>query len=298
MHGSRPNAQAEAADDGNAAGHVRLRRLLREPLTHFIALGLLIFATAHYLEQRSQRYVIDLGPAEMRRLAAAYTQQYGIAPSPTEMKALRDDYVRQEVLLREGLALGLEKDDEIVRRRIAQKFQFLLEDRTTAREPTEADLQTYYAGHRGSYVIAPRRTFDQRYYAIDQRGEDAARRLAQDALAALRAGRPAPAEDAFPGPTVVRLLSRADTDRLFGGEGFAAQTFAAPKDQWSGPYRSAFGWHVVRVTEDQPAQARAFAEVRGQVLSDWKAADRKGRNDAAYADVVKRYRLAGADPAR
>lgn len=291
-------ANESTTGEGRSAPRSRLTRVLREPLTHFVVLGLLIFAASHYLEARSQRYVIDLGPAELRRIAVGYTQQYGAPPSPAEMQAMADDYVRQEILLREGTALGLGEDDEIVRRRIAQKFEFLLQDRTSAREPTEADLKAWFAAHRAEYAIAPRRTFDHLYFAIDQRGEDAARRLAQDALGALQAGRPAPEADLFPGPPVVRLLSQADTERLFGGDGFAARIFAAPRNAWSGPYRSAFGWHVVRVTEDQPAQKRDYATARSQVLNDWKEADRAARNKAAYDEIRARYRVAGADVAR
>ncbi len=275
-----------------------LARLLREPLTHFVVLGLLIFAAAHYLEARSQRYVIDLGPPELRRIALSYAQQYGTAPSAAEMQAMTDEHVRQEVLLREGIALGLDKDDEIVRRRIAQKYEFLLQDRSTAREPSEAALKAWFAAHRPDYTIPRRRTFDHLYYAIDQRGEAAARTLAQTVLTDLRAGRPAPEADAFPGPPVIRLLSQADTDRLFGGEGFAGRKFSAPSGSWSGPYRSAFGWHVVRVTEDQPAQQRDFAAVRNQVLNDWREADRAARNQSAYDEIRAKYRIAGQDAAQ
>ena len=310
MHGSRPLLDADRLPVGNSplprqtlarqtlARQSRTGRFLREPLVHFIALGALIFAVAHVVEARSERYVIKLGPAELHRIAATYTQQYGAPPSSGELKAMTDDYVRQEILLREGQAIGLDKDDEIVRRRVAQKYEFLLQDRTAPREPTASDLKDWFAGHRAQYVVPPRRSFDHLYYAMDLRGENAARQLAQGALASLGAGRPAPDGDIFPGTPVIRLLSQADTDRLFGGDQFAARVFAAPVGQWSGPYRSAFGWHVIRVTEDQKAKPRALAEVRPQVVTDWKAADRSARNDAAYAEISDRYRIAREDAAQ
>lgn len=294
----KPQGGDSATAQPRAANSNWRTRLLREPLTHFVLLGVLIFAAAHYLETRSQRYVIAMSPAQQQRIAASYAQQYGAPPSPAEMKAMSDDNIRQEVLLREGLALGLDKDDEIVRRRIAQKFEFLLEDRTTAREPTETDLKTWFAAHRAHYTIPPRRTFDHLYFAIDERGEGAARDLAGKALTALRAGHQAPAADEFPGPPVVRLLSQADTDRLFGGEAFATSIFGAPKGTWSGPYRSAFGWHVVRVTEDQPSQTKDYASARNQVLSDWKQADRTARTQTAYEEIRARYRIANDEAAR
>lgn len=290
---ARPDADSQPSS--GSASFPKWAVVLREPLTHFLALGLLIFGVAHYLQTQSGRYFIDLGPSELRRIALSYAQQYGASPSASEMKAMTDDYIRQEILLREGLALGLDKDDEIVRRRIAQKFEFLLQDRAVARDLSEAGLRKWFASHRSKYTIPPRRTFDHLYFAIDQRGEDAAHRLSRAALAALRNGGVVPKGDEFPGPPVIRLLSRADTDRLFGGEGFAAEVFAAPKGLWAGPYRSAFGWHLIRVTEDQPAQPRDFAAARNEVLTDWKEADRATRNEAAYVEIRGRYRVAGQD---
>jgi hypothetical protein len=295
MHGSRPSTAPSRNSIAFARSGV-IARILREPLVHFIVLGALIFVAAHIMQARSERYVIKLGPIELRRIAATYAQQYGAPPSEAEMKAMTDDYVRQEILLREGQAIGLDKDDEIVRRRVAQKYEFLLQDRTVSREPAESDLEDWFAKHRAQYVIPPRRSFDHLYYAMDTRGENAARQLAQVALSTLKVGRPAPDADPFPGTPVIRLLSQLDTDRLFGGDVFASQVFAAPLGQWSGPYRSAFGWHVIRVSEDQKARSRELPEVRAQVLADWRTADRAARNKAAYADISDRYRIVREDP--
>lgn len=271
----------------------RLPRVLREPLIHFLVVGCVIFAVSHVIEARSNRYAIELGPDRLQRLAITYAQQYGEPPTPAAMQALTDSYVREEVLRREGAALGLDKDDEIVRRRIAQKFEFLLQDRIAPRDPTEAELRQWFDGHRADYVQPPRRTFDHVYFAIDRRGEEAARRLADQALARLQSGGAPPQADQFPGPSVIRLLSQADTERLFGGQGFAQTVFRVPVNLWQGPFRSSFGWHVVKVTEAEPARARDFAEARDEVLTDWKRADRQARNDKAFAEIRAQYHVTG-----
>jgi len=264
-------------------------RVGREPLSHFVALGLLIFAGTHYTEARQQRYTIELDRAQLQRIATAYRQQYGTLPPPAVLRALADNYVREAVLLREGLALGLDRDDEIVRRRVAQKMEFLLEDRASRRDPDEAELRRWFDGHRAAYTQPAKRSFDHRYFAIDRRGEAAARGLAEAALARLQAGQPASAGDPFPGPGAIRLLSQNDTNRLFGGKGFAVAVFAAPQGRWTGAIRSSFGWHLVRVSEIQAPRPQAFEEVRDKVAADWRRADAAARNAAAFAGLRSRY---------
>jgi parvulin-like peptidyl-prolyl isomerase len=268
-----------------------LRRLLREPLTHFVLLGAAIFAIMHVVEARSSRFLIRLGPEETQRLVASYAQQYGIAPDATQLRMLIRERIRQDIFYREAQALGLDREDEVVRRRIAQKYEFLIQDNVVPRTPDETELRRYYDAHRQDYAAPARRSFEQVYFAIDQRGEQAARQLAQRAADVARAAGPVPAGDDFPGPQTIRLLSQADIARTFGGERFAAQVFSAPQGGWTGPLRSGFGWHIVRVTEAEPGQSQGFADARAAVLRDWTQADRTAQNEAAYSKLRARYRV-------
>ncbi|MDE2404552.1 MAG: peptidyl-prolyl cis-trans isomerase [Sphingomonadales bacterium] len=263
----------------------RLRPLLREPLTHFLVLGALIFAVSHWLEARSQRYVIHVAPADLTRIENGYVQQYGSAPTPAQLRTMVDNTVREEIYLREALALGLDRNDEIVRRRLAQKYQFLQADMATPRPPSEAELRRWFDAHAAQFAEAPRRSFDQRYFAIDQRGEAAARALA---TARLAAGAGAPGDE-FPGPKVVARLAQDDVERLFGSAELARAVFAARPGQWLGPVRSGFGWHLIRVTDATPGRARGFEEARGDALAAWQDEDRRARNDAAYRALLARY---------
>lgn len=271
----------------------RWRRILREPLTHFVLIGLAIFAVQQVLQYRSQRYAIAIGPETVSRVATTYAQEYGTPPDAAQLGTLLDQYLREEIYLREGMALGLDRGDEIVRRRIAQKFAFVLQDHAVPREPAEAQLRGWYAAHRQDYATPAQRSFDHVYYAIDKRGEESARALASQAAAALTQGGVPPAADAFPGTKVIRLLSQGDTDRLFGGADFAAKVFGEPKGHWVGPFRSGFGWHVVRVTEAEPVRLRRFEDVRDAVLRDWRTADREAQNRAAYDALRARYSVTG-----
>jgi hypothetical protein len=273
----------------------RVRAVLREPLFHFVLFGLLIFAAAHWQEARSQRYRIAITPDALARLVNSYALQYGALPQPEQVHSLVDNYIREEIYLREGLALGLDRNDEIVRRRIAQKFDFLQQDMAVLREPSEAVLRTWFDAHRAQFVQPARRSFEQQYFAADERGDAAARALAEDAERRLATGQTAPAGDEFPGPKTISRLSRDDIERLFGGADFARAVIAAPAGHWVGPYRSGFGWHVLRVTEEVPSRARSFEEARAEARLAWQQADRAARNRQAYDRLVARYTIERAD---
>jgi hypothetical protein len=133
--------------------------------------------------------------------------------------------------------------------------------------------------------VPARRSFEQRYYAPDKRGDAAARALAVAALA----NPGADAGDPFPGPGRITTLSQDDVERVFGGTDFAAKVFAAPVEQWIGPIRSGFGWHLIRVTEASPAHARTLDEARADVRRDWIEADRQARNDAVWQALRAKY---------
>jgi peptidyl-prolyl cis-trans isomerase C len=268
--------------------------LWREPLTHFLAFGILIFIVAHALEARSQRYRIDVTHAQVTRIVNSYTQQYGAAPDPAQVRTMVDNYIREEIFLREGLALGLDQDDEIVRRRIAQKYDFLQQDMAVPREPGETELASWFTRHRADFALPARRSFAQLYYAIDQRGDAAARTLAQIAATRLAHGQPAPQGDDFPGPKVIVNLGQDDIQRVFGGGDFAARVFAAPVGRWSGPYRSGFGWHLLRITDQQPGQQRSLAQAHEEARLAWIQADRRARNAGAYRQLLGHYSITRA----
>ena len=272
-----------------------LSGVLREPLTHFLLFGALIFALAHWIESRSQRYVITIGPADLARIENSYIQQYGSAPTPAQLRTMVDNTVREEIYLREGLALGLDRNDEIVRRRIAQKYQFLQADMATPRAPGDSELRRWFGAHTAEFAEPARRSFDHRYFAIDLRGEGAARALAAEAAARLAKGQGAPQGDEFPGPKVITRLARDDVERLFGNADFARAVFAARPGQWVGPYRSGFGWHVLRVTQNEPEKPRSFASARNDALIAWQEQDRAARNDGVYRRLLARYIINRAD---
>lgn len=267
----------------------------REPLTHFLAFGILIFVVAHAIEARSQRYTINITPGDLTRVVNSYIQQYGATPTPTQVHTMVDNYIREEIYLREGLALGLDKNDEIVRRRVAQKFDFLQQDMAVPRSPSEAELANWFDHHRLEFALPARRSFEQVYYGLDHRDNAAAQQLAQTAAARLAHGQTPPAGDDFPGPKTITNLSQEDIQRVFGGNDFGAQVFSAKVGQWFGPVRSGFGWHLVRITEARPGEPRSLAEAHDEARLAWIQADRQQRNAEAYRQLLARYAITRAD---
>src|SRR6185295_14869639 len=168
-----------------------MRRLLQEPLLHFLALGAVIFTANGW--RQSQRPAANAEPrinvtaAVIDRLRAGYERQFGQAPDETELRGLVTAHIREEVLCREALALGLDRDDTIVRRRLAQKMEFLTDDLLDAADPDDATLQKFLTQNSGRYAKSARVSFRQVYFSREKRGTDA-ETAARDALNALEKG--------------------------------------------------------------------------------------------------------------
>lgn len=281
-----------------------MRRFLREPLLHFLLLGAALFAAYHLVSGRdageSGSIVITQG--QVRNLALAFAKTWRREPTADELEGLVRDRVREEVYYREAMALGLDKDDIVIRRRLRQKMEFISEDRSVIGEPSQADLEAYLAAHPASFRVQPRFTFVQVFLDPEKRGgqlESDAQRL----LARLR--QPGSAVDATSlGDT--SLLERRFTATPAGavaqqfGEAFTMALEAAALGRWEGPIASDFGMHLVRVTERTPARAPALAEVRDDVRREWIGARRLEANERYYQELRKRYVVtvedAGAPP--
>ena len=168
-----------------------MRRLLREPLVHFLLLGAALFAVYHFMKAPDSSPAsreIRLSVDEIGQLIQLYQSQWRRPPTPQELDRMVENKVQQEVLYREALAMGLDKDDEIVKRRMAQKMQFLAEDLAAAYEPTTAELRSWFEKNSAKFAQPPRLSFRHLYFSPDTRGA----RARDDAKAALAklAGQP------------------------------------------------------------------------------------------------------------
>lgn len=267
-----------------------LRRLLREPLVHFLLLGgalFAIFGRGGTELSGSERQIV-VSRADISRLAAAFSQTWHRPPDGDELQAQINDYIREEVLYRAALALGLDKDDMIIRRRLRQKMEFTFED--TVPPPQEAELRAYFAAHADKFRSQPLISFRQVFVSL-RRGptgeSDALEILTQLVSAAPGASNEGDTlllGEGFDETPVDRIAS------LFGDD-FAGALAEAPTGRWIGPLRSSYGLHLVLITARQSAAVPPFDQVRTAVEREWSAEHRAAALAAQYKALLASYRV-------
>ena len=271
-------------------------RLVREPLLQFLALGLLLFIGYQALHRTAgpRPGRIELTADDLRQIDLAWVAQGRPAPTPEQMQALVDGRVREEILYREALALGLDKDDAIVRRRMAQKMEFLVEDVAALREPTADELQTWFQNNAERFTRPARATFRHLYFSPDRRGanarEDAARALAKIAGKPMDAPEATALADPFMFQDYYGDRMPEDIGKLFGPV-FASALFAVAPGAWAGPIESGYGWHIVWVDAMTPPRVPAFEEVERDVKTAWLEDRRADMREKTYAVMRARYEI-------
>ncbi|MEE4173291.1 MAG: peptidylprolyl isomerase [Xanthomonadales bacterium] len=272
----------------------RTAKWLREPLVHFLLIGGLLFLGFHFWGgggPSTDRIVIT--PGQIDSMVARFTRTWQRPPTEEELKGLIDDHVREEMAAREAMAMGLDRDDTIIRRRLRQKLEFLAEDAVTALPPTDAELERWFDAHAEDFRIEPEIGFFQVYLNPDKRGnsiQDDARKI----LEHLRAAGP-PADNSLAGdalmlPNKVDLTRVGEVSRVFG-RSFADEILALEPGRWSGPIASGYGLHLVYVTERKESRMPPLIEVRPMVERDLLAARRKEALNAMYEAMLRRYQV-------
>jgi parvulin-like peptidyl-prolyl isomerase len=273
------------------------RRALSEPLTHFLIAGFVIFAAGAIYQRQTSEYRIVVTPQHVAQIASNYALQFGKQPDPKTLEELVQRDVDDEILFRDGMAMKLDQDDEIVRHRVMEKTQFLIQDLNPPAEPTEAQLQAYYQAHASAYVSAPQATFTHIYFSADNGGDAAAQARALAVLHALPAGvaRAPDKGDAFPDLYDFSSYEPEQVERLFGHTPFAQAVFTAPVGHWRGPFRSGYGWHLIYVASRQTPALPPLASVQGRVRGDYLQDASDATNKAAFAALARRFTVVRAD---
>ena len=266
-----------------------LRAAIREPLLHFVVIGAVLFAVTALREQRAEHSEIRITAGEVEQLAKFWETQAQRKPTAEELQVLIDERVDEEVLAREAVRLGLDREDVIVRRRLAQKMAFVSDDLAIVAEPSEAELREYFAAHRESYttpdLYALRHVYfnPDRHTAVDADAQRALRRLA-------RGANPDEVGDPFMLPRELADVSRGDILRDFGSVFADAVTGSAP-GTWNGPVRSPFGVHLVKLESHTPRSAANFADVRARVREAYLQQKQREANAALRAKLREQYKI-------
>jgi len=269
---------------------------LREPLLHFLLIGALLFGLFALTNKVTTggENVIKITQADIEQLQSLFQRQWQRSPTPQELQTLVDGLIREEVLYREALALGLDRNDTIVRRRMAQKIEFLVGDTAVPAKPDNAALAAYYEKHKERYREPARLTFRHIYFSTDKRGERAEKDAA-DALKRLRSSKQASQRTAELGDRFMLANRYAEkgTDELareFGGT-FAEGIAKAPVGQWHGPVISGYGLHLVYVRARTEAQIAPLADVHERVAADWLIDQRQEANERVFQRLRSRYEI-------
>lgn len=278
-----------------------LGRIMREPLLHFLLLGGLIFGVLTEDEapgavNADNRIVISA--SEVERVAVAWTQRWQRPPSEAELAGVIRETVREQVLYREALALGLDRDDVVVRRHLRQKYEFLIQDLAYDTNPDDATLRAYYDAQGDRYTRSARISFSHILFSPTRRGLSAQDDATQ-AIADLQwVTGPQAAEtlgDATSLPSGFDRLDTQEVEAIFGPS-FAAALLELEPGRWTGPISSDFGLHLVWISERTPGMRRAFEEVRQRVKDDWVYQQRITANEAVYRKLLERYEVVVEPP--
>jgi hypothetical protein len=254
---------------------MRIRTLLGEPMLHFLLIGIALVGAYRWVspgDSAGRRIVITQGVVD--DLVAQHVAARGREPSTTELNHLIESYVRDEILYREGLKLGLERDDIVVKRRVRQKIEMIAEEDASTRAPTDADLVAYLTANQARFVQPAILSFEQVFLGESRPGPGVVHVVARPTLLPHRMTR-----------TPADLVARD-----FGGS-FAAALEKAPLGEWAGPIESSFGVHYVRVSDRTPSVAPQLAAVRDHVVREWENERRERARNDAYTKLRGDYQV-------
>ncbi len=270
-----------------------MKKIFREPLVVFLLLGGAMFALFQQVSNDAlpDNVEIVVTKGHIQALLVGFEKVWQRSPSAKELDGLIQNYIREEVLYREALAMGLDRDDGIVRRRLRQKMEFISENLANLDAPEEQELHAYLAAHQENYRQPTRFSFRQIYFNTSKRGQ-AAQADAMTLVATLQAQ---DADVATLGdPLMVKQQFNSETEREIEralGSQFLQSLRETPTGSWQGPITSGFGLHLVHIDERIDGELSKLNDVRELVIRDWASVKRKQTNEAFYETLRKRYKM-------
>ncbi len=275
-----------------------LKRVLGEPLLQFIVMGALLFAGYRLVHPERPASVegnrIELTAADVQQFEVVWRAQWHRAPTQDEMRGLVESRVREEILYREALGLGLERGDTIIKRRLAQKMEFLADDLSAVRNPSVEELRAWYSRDPARFAEPDRQSFRHVYFSADRRGDraqqDATRALAKLGRTPGDAGALSAFGDAFMFQKQYADRTAEQVAAIFGSY-FAEAVRRLRVGTWQGPIESGLGWHLVLVTSATPGRVPAFDEIVAEIHAAWMGDQRSEARRRAFDVMKARYEV-------
>ncbi len=269
----------------------RLKALWKEPLVHFLLIGAVLFTVFELRQEEDSaepnRILVDTGQVE--QLAARFTRTRLRPPTDIELAALIEGHIREEVYYRQALAMGLDQDDAVLRQRMRMKLEFLLEDLAAEVAPSDEQLTRFMRDHPERFREEPRLSFTQVFLNPDNHQDLAAD--AMQMLTRLNNGVPPETEgDRTLLGQEYLLATQHEITRVFG-DSFALQIVVLDPGEWTGPFYSAYGGHLVKVSAKQEERFPVLAEIRKQVERDYMVERRQELKDITYRKLREGYEI-------
>ena len=268
-----------------------LPKILKDPLIHFMILGGLLFAAVTFWggDSATQQDEIRITKAVQQHLADLFEITWQRKPTPDELKNLTEEHIKEEVYYREALALGLDENDTIVRRRLRQKLEFMQEDLSSMKIPDAAELKAYYKAHKDKYKTDHIMSFQQ--VVISTKKLDADDNIVAKAKARLSSGvDPKSISRSSLLPVAMKLETERSIINTFG-EDFAQQIARLETQKWSQPVYSGFGTHLVNVSLNRAAKPLTFEQAKSRVLDDFTQSQRENAAANYYQNLRDQYRI-------
>jgi parvulin-like peptidyl-prolyl isomerase len=277
-----------------------MHRILKDPLLHFLLIGAALFLVFGLFKGRAgneeNKIIITFGDIEA--LQASFSRTWQRPPTDDELSGLIEDKVRDEIAYREAVAMGLDQDDAVIRRRLRMKMELLVEDIAGLSSPTDEELAAFLQKNRDSFRQEPQVSFKQVYLNSEKRGVNVMEE-AQKMLADLAAAGPGADPESFSDPNMLPkefpLYYASDIEKLFGGS-FVNDLLQVEPGEWTGPVISSYGLHLVFVRESIPGRDPELSEVREEVEREWTAKRRREFKDETYKKLRQRYTVVIEEP--
>jgi hypothetical protein len=274
----------------------RIKKIMREPLVHFLLIGAGLFLLFNFTNgpagDKPNRIVVT--PGRVEQMTARFTRSRMRPPTEQEIAGLIENHLRDEVYYREALAMGLDKDDGLIRRRMRQKVEYILEDISAQADPTDETLTAFMRQRMDKYRVEAQISFQQVYLNPDRRKDMVGD--ARKMLVRLRAGTdPETLGDTIMVAHKFDSASESEIERAFG-ESFARQILKLELGDWAGPVISGLGGHLVMISERRDGRMSELAEVRTVVERDWLAQRRKELKDITFRKLLEGYEVVMEQP--
>lgn len=279
-----------------------LKDILYNPLFHFLILALLIYVIYGFFGDKqntdSERTIV-VTPSTINWLEKSWEKRWIRIPTEKELDGLIDQYIRETILYREALNMGLDKDDVIIRRRLAQKFEFLTKDLIQAPEPSEKELNNYFNDNKSKYKEPDLITFHHIYFDPDKRGDSTLSDAEQSKIKLNKFEQPTEGIDQFGDTFMLQNYypqrSQQEISKDFGPP-FAESVFNLEQGEWIGPVLSGYGTHLVYVDTKNEASDPEFDPLKEILAEDWKEKKRQEINDKFFEDLIARYEIIIEEP--